>query len=244
MNRASLYLHRQASNLGRYLLEQIVQLVFGGIPTILGIGLRAVFYRLILKMEGVAAIEPNVRLRYADGIRLARGVYLDEGVYLHALPHGIAIDENTYVMNHAELHVYNFRDLPNAGITIGKNCLISEFTVIRGQGGVTIGDNVYTSPFVQIVAVNHVYDDPARPIIQQGITAQGIVIEDDVWIGSSAIVLDGVRVGKGAVVAAGAVVSKDVPPHTVVAGVPAKVIKEIDGTKTVPDNLTIYLGGG
>ena len=147
-------------------------------------------------------------------------------------------------MNHAELHVYNFRDLPNAGIKIGKNCLISEFSVLRGQGGITMGDNVYTSPFVQIFAVNHVYDDPQRPIIAQGITAQGIVIEDDVWIGSSAIVLDGVRVGKGAVVAAGAVVSKDVPPHTVVAGVPAKVIKEIDGSKSVPENLTIYLGGG
>lgn len=244
MNRVSLYLNRQASHLGRYILEQVVQLFFGGIPTILGVGLRAIFYRLILSMDGLVAIEPNVRLRFANYIRLARGVYLDEGVYLHALPRGIAIGENTYVMNHAELHVYNFRDLPHAGITIGKNCLISEFTVIRGQGGVTIGDNVYTSPFVQIVAVNHVYDDPHRPIIEQGITAQGIVIEDDVWIGSSAIILDGVRVGKGAVVAAGAVVSRDVPPHTVVAGVPAKVIKEIDGTQTTPENLTIYLGGG
>jgi acetyltransferase-like isoleucine patch superfamily enzyme len=244
LNRASLYLNRQASNLGRYILEQVVQLLLGGIPTILGVGLRAIFYRLILQMDGLVAIEPNVRLRFANYIRLARGVYLDEGVYLHALPRGIAIGENTYVMNHAELHVYNFRDLPHAGITIGKNCLISEFTVIRGQGGVTIGDNVYTSPFVQIVAVNHVYDDPHRPIIEQGITAQGIVIEDDVWIGSSAIILDGVRVGKGAVVAAGAVVSRDVPPHTVVAGIPAKVIKEIDGTQTIPENLTIYLGGG
>jgi acetyltransferase-like isoleucine patch superfamily enzyme len=197
-----------------------------------------------MQMEGLAAIENGVRIRYANGVRLAKGVYIDEGVYLHALPHGIEIGENTYVMNHAELHVYNFRDLPHAGIKIGKNCLISEFTVIRGQGGVTIGDNVYTSPFVQIVAVNHVYDDPKRPIIEQGITAQGIVIEDDAWIGSSAIILDGVRVGKGAVVAAGAVVSKDVPPHTVVAGVPAKVIKEISGEKSVPENLTIYLGGG
>jgi acetyltransferase-like isoleucine patch superfamily enzyme len=83
-----------------------------------------------------------------------------------------------------------------------------------------------------------------RPIIEQGITAQGIVIEDDVWLGSSAIILDGVRVGKGAVVAAGAVVGKDVPPHTVVAGVPAKVIKEITGQESKTENLPIYLGGG
>lgn len=244
MNRLALYLHRQSSSFPRYVWEQFILSLFGWIPTIIGIGLRAIVYRLIMHIQGVVAIENGVRIRFAKNVRLARGVYLDEGVYLHALPHGIEIGENTYVMHHAELHVYNFRDLPKAGIKIGKNCLISEFSVLRGQGGITIGDNVYTSPFVQIVAVNHVYDDPSRPIIEQGITAQGIVIEDDAWIGSSAIILDGVRVGKGAVVAAGAVVSKDVPPHTVVAGVPAKVIKEIDGTKSVPDNLTIYLGGG
>jgi acetyltransferase-like isoleucine patch superfamily enzyme len=77
-----------------------------------------------------------------------------------------------------------------------------------------------------------VFDDPARPFVEQGITAEDIVIEDDVWIGSGAVITDGVHVGKGAVVAAGAVVTKDVPPHTVVGGVPARVIKEI--TADVP----------
>ncbi|HKM25207.1 MAG TPA: DapH/DapD/GlmU-related protein, partial [Corynebacterium sp.] len=89
---------------------------------------------------------------------------------------------------------------------------------------------VYTSPFTQIIAVNHVFDDPTRPFVEQGITAEGIVVEDDVWLGANVVVTDGVRIGRGAVVAAGAVVTRDVPPHTVVAGVPARVIKEIDGT--------------
>ncbi len=240
MNRGLLYLQRQAGSPGRYILEQLVQWVLGGIPTVLGIGLRAVAYRLILKMDGLVAIEPNVRLRYADGIRLHRGVYLDEGVYLHARPRGIEIGENTFVMNHSELHVYNFRRLPHAGIKIGKNCLIGEFNVLRGQGGITMGDNVYTSPFVQIVAVNHVYDDPTRPIIAQGITAQGILIDNDAWIGSGAVILDGVHIGQGAVVAAGAVVTSDVPAHTVVGGVPAKVIKKITGP-TGASGLPVYM---
>jgi acetyltransferase-like isoleucine patch superfamily enzyme len=72
--------------------------------------------------------------------------------------------------------------------------------------------------------------------VEQGITAAGIVIEDDVWLGAGAVITDGVRVGKGAVVAAGAVVTKDVPPHTVVGGVPARPIKTIDGT---PGNLQV-----
>lgn len=223
-----LYLNRQASNLGSYILEQFLYLLVGWIPTIIGLGLRGILYRLILKMNGWAAIENKVRLIYANNIQLGHGVYLDQNVYLHACPNGIQIDENTIIMYGAVLHVYNFRDLPNAGIKIGRDSLIGEYTVIRGQGGVSIGDRVYTSPYSQIIAVNHVFDDTQQPFVDQGITAEGIVIEDDVWLGAGSIITDGVHIGKGAVVAAGAVVVEDVPAHTVVGGVPARKIKNIN----------------
>src|SRR5512133_897846 len=229
LNSIRVYLDRQASSLFRYVLEQTVLFLFGWIPTILGVGLRGVFYRLMLLMLCLAAIESRVRLRFADHIRLGHGVYLDEGVYLHACPQGIEIGPRTIVMHGAVLHVYNFRDMPCSRIKIGCDSLIGEYSVIRGQGGVEIGDRVFTSPFTQIIAVNHVFDDPHRPFVEQGITAEGIVIEDDVWLGAGAIVTDGVRVGKGAIIAAGAVVTHDVPPHTVVGGVPAKPLKVIDG---------------
>ncbi|HBX69547.1 MAG TPA: transferase [Chloroflexi bacterium] len=235
-----LYLSRQASSGWRYILEQSLYFVFGWIPTIIGIGLRGIFYGLILKMDGTAAIENQVRLRFANFIRLGNGVYLDQNTYLHACPKGIQLGDRTIVMHGAVLHVYNFRGLPHAGITIGEDCLIGEYSVIRGQGGGTMGNRVYTSPFTQIIAVNHVFDDPQKPFIEQGITAEGIVIEDDVWLGAGAVITDGVRVGKGAVVAAGAVVTKDVPPHTVVGGVPAKIIKEINGAADSQPNRTIY----
>ncbi len=208
--------------------------LFAWIPTIIGIGVRGLFYRMILHMDGAAAIERHVRIRFADHIKLGQGVYIDENVYLHACPQGIDIGAGTIVMHGAILHVYNFREMPQSQIKIGRDSLIGEYSVIRGQGGVQIGDRVYTSPFTQIIAVNHVFDDPARPFVEQGITAEGIVIEDDVWLGAGAVITDGVRVGRGAVVAAGAVVTKDVPPHTVVGGVPAKSIKEIDGSISNP----------
>jgi acetyltransferase-like isoleucine patch superfamily enzyme len=228
------YINRQASSLPRYAFEQLLFALAGWVPTVIGIGLRAVLYRLILKMDGVAVIEKGVRLRFADRIRLGRNVYLDQSVYLHACPEGITIGDNSLVMHGSVLHVYNFRHLPHAFIRIGQDSLIGELNVLRGQGGITIGDRVYTSPLVQILAVNHVYSDPTQPFVEQGITAEGIVVEDDVWIGGGVVITDGVRIGRGAVVAAGAVVTRDVPPHTLVGGVPARVLREIRQGEPLP----------
>lgn len=242
LQQVDLYLNRQASNLGRYFLEQAIYLIFGWIPSILGIVVRGLFYKLIIKIDGWAAIENHVRLRFANYIRLGDGVYLDTGVYLHATPNGIEIGANSIVMHGAILHVYNFRDIPHSAIIIGRDCLIGEYNVIRGQGRVKIGDRVYTSPHSQIIAVNHVFDDPTVPFIEQGITAEGIVIEDDVWIGAGAIVTDGVTIGKGSVVAAGAVVTRDVPPGIVVGGIPAKKLRDIGSVHENRQN-DIYYGG-
>lgn len=239
---ARLYLRRQAANPWRYLFEQAVLCAGAWIPTAAGIAVRALLYRLILRMEGPAAIENRVRIRFAGNITLGRGAYLDEGVYLHACPGGIHIGSRTLVMHGSVLHVYNFRGIPHSGIRVGNDSLIGEYNVIRGQGGVTIGNRVYTSPLVQLLAVNHVFDDAGRPFVEQGITAQGIVIEDDVWIGAGAIVTDGVTIRRGAVVAAGAVVTKDVPENCIVAGSPARVIRHRGAAGNKSCRGPVYLG--
>lgn len=218
------YLKSQSTSLPRYILEQAVMSLLGGIPSLVGVGLRGVTYKLLLKAEGVPLIEHNVRLLCPANIRLGKSVYLDSQVYLHALPGGIRIGEGTSLMHGTTFHVFNFRDLPHAGITVGKNCFFGEYTCIRGQGGVTIGDGVYTGTQVNIAAVNHVFADPDRFIREQGITADGITIEDDVWLGSNVTVVDGVTIGKGSIVGAGAVVTKSIPPYSIAVGVPAKVV--------------------
>ena len=235
-----LYFQRQATTSWHYFLEQGIFLLVGWIPTIIGIGTRGILYRSILKIEGWAAIENGVRLRFANNITLHNGSFLDQGVYLHACPAGIEIGANTIVMHGAILHVYNFREMPHSRIKIGRDCLVGEYTVIRGQGGVVIGDRVYTSPHSQFIAVNHVFEDKEISFTKQGITAKGIVIEDDVWIGSGAIITDGVRVGKGSVVAAGAVVTTDVSPHSVVGGIPAKLIRSVGEGSASNQDTPIY----
>ncbi|MBO9319509.1 MAG: acyltransferase [Chloroflexus sp.] len=225
--RLRLYLSRQASSLTRYINEQVVQSICGWIPGLVGIGLRALVYRTLMHIDGIVAIEDGVRIRFADNVRLGKGVYLDHGVYLHACPGGITIGDESMVMKNAILHVYNFRNLPHSHITIGRRSLIGESCILRGQGGITIGDDVYLGTLVQILAVNHVFHDTTRPISMQGITAQGISIGDGSWIGSGAIILDGVRIGRNVVVGAGAVVTRDVPDYCIAVGNPARVIRNL-----------------
>jgi acetyltransferase-like isoleucine patch superfamily enzyme len=222
-----LYMSRQAGSLPRYVAEQLIQAFFGWVPGIVGIGVRGITYRAMLTMQGIAAIEDGVRIRFASNVRLGRGVYLDHGAYLHACPGGITIGAESLVMKNAILHVYNFRDLPHAGITIGERSLVGENCILRGQGGITIGDDVYLGTAVQILAVNHVFHDISRPISHQGITAQGIRIADGAWIGSGAIILDGISIGRNVVIGAGAVVTKDVPDYCIAVGNPARVVRDL-----------------
>ena len=230
----SYYVRGQATGLGDYFLQGLFTTLLGGLPGLLGIGRRGLAYRLILKAEGFVAIESGVRLRQARNIRLGPNVYLDCGVYLHACPQGIEIGADSCVMHNAELHVFNFRDLPHAYIKVGRGSFIGESVVIRGQGGVTIGDQVLIGPLAKILAVNHNFGDVTRPVMDQGISARGIAIEDGAWIGSGAAVLDGVRVGRGAVVGANAVVTEDLPPHSLAVGVPARVIRTLGDGAPVP----------
>jgi acetyltransferase-like isoleucine patch superfamily enzyme len=111
-------------------------------------------------------------------------------------------------------------------ISIGNQCSVNPFCVLYGHGGLTIGDHVRIAAHVVIVPANHVFAKREVPISDQGISARGIVIGDDVWIGAGARILDGCRIGRGAIIAAGAVVTADVPDYQIVGGVPARGIGE------------------
>jgi acetyltransferase-like isoleucine patch superfamily enzyme len=109
---------------------------------------------------------------------------------------------------------------------LGEYTYIGPNAVMGASGGITIGCHVRIGPNLTITAENHRFDDPSLRIDQQGVTRQGVVIEDDCWIGGRATILDGVRIGCGSVVGAGAVVCESIPPFSVVVGVPARVIRE------------------
>ena len=110
-------------------------------------------------------------------------------------------------------------------VIIGDHTRIGLHNTIIGP--VDIGSHVNLAQGITVSALNHNFSDTNKRIDEQGVSTNQVTIEDDVWIGANAVILPGVTIGEHCVVAAGAVVTKDVPPHSLVAGVPAKVIKKI-----------------
>lgn len=113
-------------------------------------------------------------------------------------------------------------------MVIGDNVSIHPFCYMDAEGGlVTLSDNVAIAHNSSILTTNHTWDDPNVPIKYNKITCEGVSIDEDVWIGCGCRIMAGVHIGTRSVVAAGAVVTKDVEPNSVVGGVPAKLIKKI-----------------
>ena len=123
--------------------------------------------------------------------------------------------------------VESFACINNAvgDVIIGDHTRIGLHNTIIGP--VTIGHHVNLAQGITVTALNHNFEDARKRIDEQGVSTKPVVIEDDIWIGANAVVLPGVTIGHHSVVAAGAVVTKDVAPHSLVAGVQAKIIKQL-----------------
>lgn len=110
-------------------------------------------------------------------------------------------------------------------VVIGKYSQLNPFTVIYGGSGVYIGDNVMIAPHCMIAAGDHDFKQTEIPIRFAGSLTKGpVYIDDNVWIGANCTITDGVKIGREAVVAANSVVTKDIAPYDIVAGVPARII--------------------
>ncbi len=113
-------------------------------------------------------------------------------------------------------------------ISLGKNVFINHGCSFLDLGGITIEDDVMVGPKVNITSENH----PVEVRRRKSMVPAKVIIRKNAWIGAGATILPGVTVGENSVVAAGALVNKDVPPNSVVAGVPAKVIKQLDSMQS------------
>jgi acetyltransferase-like isoleucine patch superfamily enzyme len=111
-------------------------------------------------------------------------------------------------------------------LSIGDRCVIGRGSHIVAHESVTIGDDVWTGPYVYVTDQNHGYEDPDTPIGRQLPKNRPVSIGSGSWLGAGAIILPGARIGRNVAVAAGSVVRGDIPDRCVVAGIPAKIVRE------------------
>jgi acetyltransferase-like isoleucine patch superfamily enzyme len=190
--------------------------------------LRGLMYRLCIgSVKGSLFIGKNVAIRYPKNLHLGNQVIIEDGAEINCLAfNGMHLGDRVSIGKYAIIRPSNIYGGPiGEGLVMGNNSNIGPYNYIGCSGKITIGDNVMLAPRVSIYAENHVFDNPNITIKAQGVSKMDVVIEDDCWIAANVVILAGVTIGKGSVVAAGSVVNEDVPAFSVVAGVPARVIK-------------------
>lgn len=141
---------------------------------------------------------------------------------------GFEFGSNFSLRDNSIISSYSAKGYDFSGkLRIGNNVGISEFAYIQVRGDVSIGNNVIVGPRFNLISENHVFSDKNKPIKEQGVNRIGVKIEENVWIGASVTILDGVQISKNSIVAAGSVVTKSFPSNVLIGGIPAKIIKQI-----------------
>lgn len=198
--------------------------------------LRGSWKRLTFKeAHGLQFIGSHVKIVHPYLFTAGENLIVDDNTYINALSSdGICIKNNVSFGRNCTVICTGVIAQKGKGICIGNNTGINANTYLAGQGGITIEDNVIIGPGVRVFSENHNYADLDIIIKEQGVSRDGVYIKNDCWIGAGVTILAGVTIGEGCVIAAGSVVTKSMPPFSVVAGVPARVIKSRKNEQ--PDN--------
>ena len=197
------------------------------------------FFKLIVLIKygiwGDFHIHPSIKMKGVNHISLGVGTMIFDNSELntsaspYAAPYKkrfakgkIEIHKNVKIKDFVKLITYD------GSIVIGENSSINPYSIIYGHGGVKIGKNVMIAAHTVIVSANHNFSEVEVPMNLQGMTSKGIIIEDNVWIGSGVKILDGVKIGTGSIIAAGSVVNRNIDEFTLAGGVPAKFLKKLN----------------
>ncbi len=228
----------EGASYGQLLKYELITGVFSGLPGALGLGLRQLAYPRLFKRIGKGVVfGRHVVIRNAQNISLGDGVIIDDGCVLDgrgAGSEGVVIGDRVIVNRGTTIQA------KIGPIEIGDDCDIGAGSTVHSQGGIAIGGAVVIGGGTKIsggafqtdrsaAATDHASTDAARVGMlareQTRWTSGPIRIGDKCLIGMGTIILDGVEIGEGSVIGAGTVMTKSVPAHSVVAGVPGRVLR-------------------
>jgi len=207
----------------RLLQHELLGCWLAGTPGALGLALRRVLWRRLFQHSGRGVIwGRNIALRHPGKMAIGDAVVVDDQCLLDAQgcePGGFSIGTGTLISRDC---VISGKDGP---LTIGQRVNIGAGCILYASTRLEIGADTMLAALCYIGGGR--YTTRGRvdiPIAAQALPRLGVVIEEDCWLGAGVIVIDGVRIGRGSVIAAGAVVTKDVAPYSVVAGVPGRLV--------------------
>ncbi len=209
---------------GFFFRYELLTFLFGSLSGGLGFLLRKKFYRGLFRAAGRGMIiGRNVVIRHPKNIELGDNVTIDDLCLIDgrgAGTDGVVIEDQVIINRNCMIQAKTGPIRLGARTTIGSNSVIVSMAGVEFGEAVLVAGNCYFS-----AGAYHV-DDISSAVMDQGAYSKGpIILGDNTWVGTGAIILDGVKVGEGAIIGAGAVVTKDVPDYAIVAGVPAKVIR-------------------
>lgn len=189
--------------------------------------LRGLWKRLFIKeVHGLFLVGKHTTITHGSHIRCGKNVKFEDYSEIHGLCEGLVFGNNVTISRGVMIRPSSYygRDY-GKGLVMGDNSSIGPYGYVGCSGKITIGKNVMFGPKCSLFAENHVFSDTKKDIKSQGVAQKGITIEDDCWIGSNCIILDGVTIGKGSVIGAGTLVAKDIEPGSIVMDKRDKSVK-------------------
>lgn len=211
--------------------SKLIALMRSGIP----LGYLILHYlklKVIYKVFGFCktgkfySIHPSSCVKCLSKLHAGKGFVIYRNAYVDALSRdGVVFGDGCSVGMNTVIQCTSLLNKLGKGLIVGHNTGLGTHSFYGCAGGVTLGDNVMVGNYVSFHSENHIFADKNKTIREQGVTHEGIVVGNDCWIGAKATILDGTIIEDGCVVAAGAVCRGYYPKNSIIAGVPAKVIK-------------------
>jgi acetyltransferase-like isoleucine patch superfamily enzyme len=186
---------------------------------------------------------PYISLKAQIGcpqLELGPRCFIDDYVTIYAHPRatgGVYLEENVHIYRWS---IVELGDGPGS-LVVGRNTYIQAGCTLNAfLSSIVIGANCMIAARCGFMPYNHGFGNTSLPMREQPLTSKGdIILEDDVWLGINVSVMDGVTIGQGAIVGAGSVVTQDIPPYTIAAGIPARVIRARESTDAGGDRMKL-----
>ena len=191
--------------------------------------LRAVqLVRGVVRGYGPVFLGARVKIRGRASFAPSRGISIGDYSAIDARGSvGVRLGPGSRLGKFGIITTTSHLSLAGVGVVLGSGSGIGDYFHIGASGGVTFGSNVIVGPRLLVHSQEHNYADPTRPIREQGTTQAAVTVGDDCWLGSGVTLLAGTTLGPRTIVAAGSVVKGTHPGGVILAGTPAKVVKEI-----------------